>query len=128
MVYIKVCNTNGIEALPFPEDTPFWNGSDFALTKREERNYNVYSAIRAVENYYQFNSPTAFGNPDYSRACGYLSGLLQGYGLEMQRIDNKIIIKTTGGTKVMIVESPRKPESYHKDKAEMNTLVSDILG
>lgn len=128
MIYISVSKTDGVEALPLPEDTPFWDASAFGLTKKEERNYNVYNAIRAVENYYQFNSPTAFGNPDYSRACGYLSGLLQGYGLEMQKIDNKIIVKTMGGVKLMIIECPQKPESYIRDKAEINSIIRDILG
>lgn len=128
MVYIKTCNIDGIESLPLPEETPFWSSLEFKMTKREERNYNIYNAIRAVANYYQFNSPTAFGNPDYSRACGYLSGLLQGYGLEMQKIDNKIIVKTVGGTKLMIVECPQKPECYYKDRAEMNRIMKDISG
>lgn len=127
MIYIKVRNINGIELLPLPEETPFWNGSDFEMTKKERRNYDVYDAIRNVENYYQVNSPTAFGDPDYSRVSGYLNGLLRGYGLDMQRTDDKIIIRTSySGTKLMIIERPHKPDSYHKDKNEIRKLMDDI--
>lgn len=127
MIFINKCRYDGVELLPPPEDTPFWKDMDLTvMSSKELRNYNIYSAIRDVENYYQFHTPTAFGNPDYARAHGYLNGLLQGYGLDKQIIGDKIIIKTQKGVKLMVIERPQKPDAYFKEKEEISKLMGDI--
>lgn len=126
MIYIsKISNEDyGVESLPLPEETPFWKDADLsAMTKRELRDYYVYSAIRDVENYFQFNSPTAFGNPDYARKCGFMDGLFKAYGLDRQVINDRIVIKMRNGVNLMIVERPCKSEAYLKEKQEIQNAM-----
>ena len=56
--------------------------------------YWLYLALSKRENYYELNSPTAFGDPEYARYVGMVTGILMVTGWEEVATEDQIIIKT----------------------------------
>lgn len=44
--------------------------------------YWLYVALSKRDNYYEINSPTAFGDPEYTRYVGMVTGILMVTGWE----------------------------------------------
>lgn len=124
-----------VEMLPLAEDLFTGEIADFQGTKL--RNYLVYKAIAERENYYQENTPPAFGDPKYARLDGYMFGLVQGYGLHFTEDSNYIrIFKPKRKRKdtfielytlIMTIRKPKKPESYYKDKTEIKDAWNSLV-
>lgn len=77
MLYIIHKYIDGVELLPDITETPLWKDYDsFDCTPQHRRICVLYQLLAKRENYYQFYSPTAYGNPDYSMYCGEVSGFL----------------------------------------------------
>ena len=55
--------------------------------------YWLYIALSKRENYYERNSPTAFGDPEYTRYVGMVTGILMVTGWEEIVTKDQIIIK-----------------------------------
>jgi hypothetical protein len=124
VITVKKEKEDGFEFLPYPEyvitsEPNTWNRS-------QKRVYDVYKAIRDVEMYFQENTPTAFGNPEYFRRDGFLSGVLTGYGL-IYKEKNGYICIYCGKNCILKVEKLTLPESYHEEIRDINRLMSYIL-
>lgn len=81
MYKIEKIILDGLELLPDITYTHIWNDYDFTdankCSKRVRLAAILYDAISKRENYYQINSPTMFGNPEYRYLCGLVNGILQ---------------------------------------------------
>lgn len=86
--------------------------------------YWLYLALSKRENYYERNSPTAFGDPGYTRYVGMVTGILMVTGWEEIVTKDQIIIKTKEEN--LVVDRIKRSESYYKEKAEINELLSDL--
>lgn len=53
-------------------------------------------------NYWAFNTPTAYGNCDYSQAQGYFFGYLCGKQLDMEILEDKYLFKKGSKVKYII--------------------------
>lgn len=102
----------GNEYLPDFTETELWAGKDICnLTKREGQLVMLYNSIVKAENYWYNNTPTAFGNPDYSMYVGTVNGMIAGLGWDYQDKDGWIVIKT-GKRTIMKIQKPKKTKAY----------------
>lgn len=117
-----------VELLPDIVETDIWKDfNDGCCSKRTEFIVFLYSAISQRENYFQLNSPTAFGNPDYNYYCGVVAGILQASGYEEVRDDNQIVIKK-GSRKVLIIDKVKRPQSYYNNCKENKEMLEGFVG
>lgn len=63
----------------------------------------MYLALSKRENYYEINSTTAFGDPEYTRYVGMITGILMVTGWEEIMTEDQIIIKNKG-RKILVVD------------------------
>lgn len=87
--------------------------------------YCLYLALSKRENYYQFNSPTAFGDTEYARYAGIVCGILQTTGWEESKTKDGIIVKN-GNEENLIIDRIKKPESYHEEQREIAEMLQNI--
>lgn len=129
MYRIEKIISGDIELLPDIVDTPIWNEHDIfnnsKVSKRVQLLAALYKAIEQRENYYQLNSPTAFGDPQYRYYCGVVVGFLQGMELEETVEDEKIVIKGSN-RKIMIIDKVKRPKSYHDSLKEINDTLNEL--
>ena len=125
MYKVEKIISGSLELLPDIVDTPIWEDFDVfnnKCTKTVRLVGGLYKAIEQRENYYQLNSPTAFGDPQYRYYCGLVSGILQGAELEEVNEDEKIIIKRNN-RKILIVDKIKHSQAYYDSvKENSNTL------
>lgn len=126
MLEVKVDKDGEIEFLPYPEILNM-GLAEFGLTAAEERNFRVYKAIADRENYFQFNEPTAFGNPTYNRLDGILYGLLMGYGLDIMEEQEEIRVYTQGHKLIMKIQRPKKTEWFKEKRKEVIEIRKQIF-
>ena len=128
MIIINAVTVDDIELLPDVVDTVIFKNFEQKNTKLNRFYFNLYNAISKRENYYQFNSPTAFGNPDYSMLCGIVSGLLLGNELVEKETNGYIQIFHENSTKIILsVQKIKKTQSYIKERNELNSFMKYIM-
>lgn len=129
MYRIEKIMSGDTELLPDIVNTPIWNEHDIfnnsKVSKRVQLLAALYKAIEQRENYYQLNSPTAFGDPQYRYYCGVVVGFLQGMELEEIVEDEKIVIKGSN-RKIMIIDKVKRPKSYHDSLKEINDTLNEL--
>ena len=80
---------------------------------KTEEHYALAKCISDVLNYYQENTPDAFGNAPYARLEGFMYGYICGKKYELNREkDHWDVIK--GKRIIMRVEVPKKHPSYYE--------------
>ena len=93
------------------------------IDEANEKSFELYSLAKCVcdvLNYFQENSPDAFGNAPYARLVGYMNGFIHGSKMDLEQGEDMWIIRK-GNRKILCIEVPRKPQSYYddlKDNAE----------
>lgn len=87
--------------------------------------YWLYVALSKRENYYEINSSTAFGDPEYTRYVGMITGILMVTGWEEIVTEDQVIIKNKK-RKILVVDRIKRSESFYKEKAEINKLMRDL--
>lgn len=126
----KVCLEENCELLPDVVDTSLWdalNPDKISQSKKTDRQVaRLYSAIRSRENYFQENTPTAFGNPEYSRCCGMVSGFLQALEFTETEEDGKIIIHNSKNKIVLIIDKLKLPQSYFECQKDINKTLREL--
>lgn len=87
--------------------------------------YWLYLALSKRESYYELNSPTAFGDPEYARYVGMVTGILMVTGWEEVATEDQIIIKNKK-RKILVADRIKRSDSFYKEKAEINELLRDL--
>lgn len=119
---------DSVELLPDITNTSIW--VDYDETECSELTKCIamlYTAIAQRENYYQLNTPTAFGNPQYNYYCGVVNGILQARGMEEITSDGVIIIKKNNRKK-LIIDKIKRPESYFDSVKDNNDTLRNLFG
>lgn len=99
---------NGFEMLPDMTNTVIWAEFDKSgCSNRVKLLALLYDAISKRENYFQFNTPTAFGNPEHAKCCGIVTGMLLASGMTESIDDNCIIVKK-GNRKVLVIDKIKR--------------------
>ena len=114
----------GVDICPLPEELEWFNEWD--TSPQYERVLAVYTAIQRLYNYYQTNTPTAFGNPEYAYLRGYLVGLLSGIHYNIEESYGKVTVTDKHGKKILIVEIPVKTENYMDSVKDINSTLRNL--
>jgi hypothetical protein len=96
------------------------------ISKRQEHMIMLYNSIVKAENYWYCNTPTAFGNPEYSMYAGIVRGMICGLDWDYQEINQQIIIKS-GKRTIMVIQKPKKSQAYFT-AAKSNSEIMQELG
>lgn len=105
---------------------PFDLNDDFCPEKTEKV-FMLAKACADVLNYYNENSPDAFGNAPFARKDGFLYGYLLGAGLEL--VDKKTVWDIYKGKRIFLrVEVPKLRDSYYDEVKENRETWASFLG
>ena len=115
IIRVECIEEDGIQSLPELYETPVWVGEQLLFSKPTcfaVKLGRLYEAIQKRENYYQFNTPTAYGDPEYRELMGTMRGIAFGLGCEIIE-DSRYITVLKGNRKLMIIQRPQKTKAYH---------------
>jgi len=118
MYRIKKDLENGIEFLPHVSKTDLRGGfygekADQDVTATEIQLAKLYQAIADRENYYQLNTPAAFGNPEYTLLVGIVRGFLMALEAE-ETIRESTIIISKNSRKLLEIDSIHRHKWYYE--------------
>lgn len=116
----KVVLEDGCEYLDPSELIDEINDPNFTM-------FSLAKPICDVLNYFQENTPDAFGNAPYARLCGYMDGYIHGCKMELEKGKDVWIVRK-GKRKILCIEVPQKPQSYYDDLREISDTRRDIFG
>ena len=116
----KIVLEDGNEYLDSTELIDEMNDRDFKM-------YSLGKPICDVLNYFQENSPDAFGNAPYARLEGYMYGYIHGRNMELEQGEDLWIVRK-GKHKILAVEVPKKPQSYYDDLKDVTKTLRDVFG
>lgn len=100
------------------------------IDEANPKSFDAYTLAKCacdVLNYYQENSPDAFGNAPYQRLDGYLSGYLHGSKMELEKGTEWWIIKK-GKRTIMKIEVPNKPPRYYQELQDSAKTIRKVFG
>ena len=78
-----------------------------------------------MENYWYFNTPTAFGNSEQSMNIGFVKGMIAGLGWNYFEVNNEIIVKS-GKRIVLKIQKPKKSKTYFETSRENADLMRNL--
>ena len=116
----KIVLDDGYEYLDPTELIDEINDSHFEM-------FSLGKPICDVLNYFQENSPDAFGNAPYQRLCGYMDGYIHGRKMELERGEGLWIVRK-GKRKILAVEVPQKPQSYYEALKDNAKTLREVFG
>lgn len=112
-----------IEYLPDIVETQIWPDFEYLDQTRKTRLIAaLYRAVAERENYYQFNTPTAFGDPEYRHACGVVTGILQAAEIEEKEKNGKLVFMK-GKKTILIVDKIKLHKSYYEAQRENREML-----
>lgn len=118
MYYVKKRIEDGIEFLPCQCEELTHDFESNVDNTRLKILFLLYDYICKRENYFQFNTPTAYGNPEFDRISGIVTGILIGSNFIEEIENGKIVIKS-GNRKIIVIEKPEKTRYYHESLREI---------
>lgn len=116
----KIVLEDGNEYLDPTELIDEINDPDFKM-------FSLGKPICDVLNYFQENSPDAFGNAPYKALDGYMRGYIHGSKMELEQGDDLWIVRK-GKRKILAIEVPEKPQSYYEDLKDMKKTLREVFG
>lgn len=128
----KEIDSSGIEILPFVENTPIIEKCDIFQLKPGTQKYIafiLYQAIQKRENYYQENTPPAFGDPEYARHASYVAGFLDGCGMKEtkeQTPEGELIVIKKGKRRFLVIDKVKKPRSYYNAVRDNHEILKSL--
>ena len=126
MYYIKVISSDGFEYLPHIADTALWEAYDANNGRVLGWQAAIlYQAVMERENHYQYHTPPAFGDPEYSRKSGIVTGILMATGISEELNGSQYVFKK-GRRIILIVDRPKRPDSYYQHLKENNDLKEEL--
>ena len=117
--YVQKIVDGEIELLPDITATPIFRDWDDVYAPKSVRVVAaLYQAVEKRENYFQFNSPTAFGNPDHAMMQGVVIGIEQAEEIEESVVGSKIRFQKHGKT-ILEVDKITLHRSYYDAKKDI---------
>ena len=89
--------------------------------------YNIAKCVCDVLNYFQENTPDAFGNAPYKALDGYMRGYLNGSKLELIKEDDWWTVKK-GKRTIIKIEVPKKPTAYYAELQDSVATIRKVFG
>ena len=126
MAYIVHKFVDGeVEYLPNVAETEFFSEVEMESSRSLRLLCALYKAVEERENYYQVNTPTAFGDPEYKLAYGIAHGIMIGAEIEERERDGKLFYYK-GKKLILVVEKPKLHRSHYEALAENAKLLEAI--
>lgn len=126
MAYIVHKFVDGeIEYLPDVAETEFFSEAELYRSRSLRLLCALYKAVEERENYYQINTPTAFGDPEFKLAYGIAHGIKIGAEIEEQERDGKLFFYK-GKKLILVVEKPKLHRSHYEALKENARLLQAI--
>ena len=126
--YIQKSSDGAVELLPDIVDTPIWKDYDVINCPKVVRVIAfLYEAVQKRENYYQENSPTAFGDVKYEFQVGKVLGILQAEDIS-EATENGCIVFRRNGNVLLRVDKVNKPRSYYEDMTDIRKTLKEVFG
>jgi len=126
MYRVEKILSGDLELLPDLVDTPIWADYDEFSCKRSVKTVAcLYSAIEKRENYYQFNTPSAFGDSMYSYYCGVVQGILLASEMEEDNKDDQIVIRK-GKKRILVIDKVKRPGGYYESVRENSEVWREL--
>ena len=95
--------------------------------RKTEEYYALAKCVADVLNYYQENTPDAFGNATYARLDGFMNGFI--FGRKCELIQEKEYWDIVKGKKIIMrIEVPKKPKSYYEAVRENRETLRKVFG
>lgn len=116
----KIVLEDGIEYLDPTELIDDINDPEFKM-------FSLGKPICDVLNYFQENSPDAFGNAPYKQLYGYMQGYIHGSKMELEQEEDLWVVRK-GKRKILAIEVPKKPQSYYDDLKDISQTVKNVFG
>ena len=95
---------------------------------KSQEYYQFLCMLKNYLEYFNNNTSTAFGNPDYS----YMEGLVIGYCMakhwDYNETKDYITILSSKGRKLIYIERPRKSLAEVNKQKELKQMWNEILG
>lgn len=88
--------------------------------------YQFAKIVSDWQNYWNYNTPTAFGNPDYNYLAGQFVGYIIAKQYEKEETSDQIIIRK-GNRKIWVIDKIEKPESYFEAERDNIKTLNSIL-
>lgn len=124
--YIQKVTIDGIDNLPDIGETELCKYLEMGTpSKSIELVIKLYMAVADRENYYQNNSPTAFGNPDYSVKEGIVTGIGIAANISEEAIDGRIVFRK-GNRIILEVDKLNRPKSYYEANREIREIMDNL--
>lgn len=123
-IFLKCHKDNS--GLNYIEATDVFNYCD-ENTEYGQKCYQFALIVQDWQNYWNFSTPTAFGNPDYNYLSGQFTGYIMAKEFVEEETDKQIILKKNN-KKLWVIDKVQKPQSYYEAENEnrevLNTLFS----
>lgn len=117
--YVQKIVDGEVELLPDITATPiFKDWEDVYAPKSVKVIAALYQAVEKRENYFQFHTPTAFGNPDHAMMQGVVIGIEQAEEIEERIVGGKIRFQKHGKT-ILEVDKITLHRSYYDAKRDV---------
>ncbi len=114
-----------LDELPFIDATDVFKYAS-ENTKEGLSLYQFALIIEKYFNYWNTNSPTAFGNPDYNHLEGEFIGYIK--AKEFEKIETKTeVVLCKGNRKVWVIDKIEKPQHYYDCEKENIKTLNAIL-
>lgn len=99
------------------------------IDETNERSFELYNLAKCVcdvLNYFQENSPDAFGNAPHARLVGYMNEYIHGSKMDLEQGEEMWIIRK-GNRKILCIEIPQKPQSYYDDLRDNAETIAAVF-
>ena len=96
--------------------------------KYHEAYFFIDGIVKPVVEYFNFNSSTAFGNPDLARMEGKLIGYCLGKGWIFEENSERILITSQKGRKLYYIEKPCTPQQELEKRKDIDKMWGELLG
>ena len=90
--------------------------------------YLLWNKLIDYALYWELNSPTVNGNPEYERLSSFIQGYLVAKNWDMEEQSTKIIIKNKRNQILIEMNKRPIPQSYYDTIKDINNNINSLLG
>lgn len=89
--------------------------------------YNFLIEVQKYVEYFNWNSSTAFGNPDHARFEGVVFGWCLGAQWQFDETEDELKISSLAGKTLMIIEKPKIPDAEKENRKDISEMWDELL-
>lgn len=90
--------------------------------------YFLWNKLVDYATYWELNSPTVNGNPDYERLSSFIQGFLVAKNWNMKEEPTKITIKNKRNQILIEMTKRTIPQSYYDGIKDINNTITNLFG